>query len=126
MPMLTIFAVPKPFHGHIGVIQRNAIRSWTSLRPACEIILIGNEEGTAEIAMEFGVRHAPDVARNTFGTPLVSDLFKQAQQVSSRNLFCYVNSDIILMSDFMVAIQRITKQKSRFLLVAHRWNVDVK
>ena len=124
--MLTIFAVPKPFHGHIGVIQRNAIRSWTSLRPACEIILIGNEEGTAEIAMEFGVRHAPDVARNTFGTPLVSDLFKQAQQLSGRNLFCYVNSDIILMSDLMVAIQRIAEQKSRFLLVAHRWNVDVK
>ena len=51
--MLTIFAVPKPFRGHIGVIQRNAIRSWTLLRPACDIILMGNEEGIAEIAAEF-------------------------------------------------------------------------
>jgi hypothetical protein len=56
----------------------------------------------------------------------VSDLFKQAQQLSVNNLFCYVNSDIILMSDFMQAIQRVVDQKSRFLLVGHRWNFDVK
>src|SRR5215510_12506336 len=60
------------------------------------------------------------------GTPLVSDLFKQAQQLSVSNLFCYVNSDIIFMSDFMQAIQRVVDQKSRFLLVGHRWNLDVK
>jgi hypothetical protein len=56
----------------------------------------------------------------------VSDLFKQAQQSSARNIFCYVNSDIILMSDFMQAIQRVVDQKSRFLLVGQRWNLDVK
>src|SRR5712691_10486867 len=66
--MLTIFATPKPFRGHIAVIQRNAIRSWTLLRPACEIILMGNDGGTADIAAEFGVRYVPDVARNTLGT----------------------------------------------------------
>ena len=124
--MLTIFATPKAFRGHVAVIQRNAIRSWTLLRPACEIILMGNDEGTAEIAAEFSLRYVPDVARNTFGTPLVSDLFKQAQQLSVSNLFCYVNSDILLMSDFMQAIQRVVDQKSRFLLVGHRWNLDVK
>jgi hypothetical protein len=46
--------------------------------------------------------------------------------LSDNNLFCYVNSDIILMSDFMQAIQRVVDQKSRFLLVGHRWNFDVK
>src|SRR5215470_320731 len=61
--MLTIFATPKPFRDHIAVIQRNAIRSWTLLRPACEIILMGNDEGTADIAAEFGVRYVPEVAR---------------------------------------------------------------
>jgi hypothetical protein len=124
--MLTIFATPKPFRGHIAVIQRNAIRSWTLLRPACEIILMGKDDGTAEIAAEFGLQHVPDIARNTSGTPLVSDLFKQAQQLSVRDLFCYVNSDIILMSDFMQALQRVIDRKSRFLLVGHRWNLEVK
>jgi hypothetical protein len=123
--MLTIFAAPKGFRGHIGVIQRNAIRSWTLLRPACEIILLGNDDGVADIAAEYGLRHIPDIARTTFGTPLVSDLFKQAERSSDRAFFCYVNSDIILMSDFMQAMQRVVASSSRFLLVGHRWNVDV-
>jgi hypothetical protein len=124
--MLTIFATPKPFRGHSAVIQRNAIRSWTLLRPACEVILMGDEEGTADIAAEFGVRHVAEVARNIHGTPLVSDLFKQAQQLSVHKILCYVNSDIILMSDFMQAIQRVVDRKSRFLLAGQRWNLDVK
>ena len=123
--VLTIFAAPKPFRGKTALIQRNAIRSWMRLRPACEIILLGDEEGIAETAAEYGLRHIPDVARTHLGTPLIRDLFNQAQQASARNLFCYVNSDIVLMSDFMRAIQRTVGRKSRFLLVGHRWNVDV-
>ena len=123
--MLTIFAAPKPFRGHIAVIQRNAIRSWTLLQPPCQIILFGDEEGIAEVAAEFGLRHVPHVARTTFGTPLVSDVFTQAERASDHNLFCFLNSDIVLTSDFMRAIERVVEQKSRFLLVAHRWNLDV-
>src|SRR4029450_3238965 len=123
--MLTIFTAPKPFRGHIDVIQRNAIKSWTLLRPACEIILLGNEDGIPEIAAEYGVRHIPEVARTSLGTPLVSDLYAQAERSSDRNLFCYANADIVLMRDFMQAVQRVADQRKRFLLVGHRWNVDV-
>ena len=123
--MLTIFALPKPFQGHIGVIQRNAIRSWTLLRPACEIILIGDEEGTAEVAREFHVRHVPHIARNDYGTPLVNDLFDKGERLASHDTLCYVNSDIILMSDFMRAARQIVDRKRRFLMVGLRWNVDV-
>ena len=42
--MLTIFSTPKPFRGHIGVIQRNAIESWKRIHPDVEIILFGDEE----------------------------------------------------------------------------------
>ncbi len=120
---LTLFAVPKPFRGHIAVIQRNAIRSWTLLRPACEVLLFGSEEGTAEVAAEFGVRHVPDVARNDFGTPLVNDLFAQAQRLATHDLLCYVNADILLMSDFLAAVRRIPFR--RFLMVGRRWDVDL-
>ena len=51
--MLTLFSTPKPFRGHIAVIQTNAIRSWLELEPACEVILFGDEEGTAEVAAAF-------------------------------------------------------------------------
>jgi hypothetical protein len=121
--VLTLFTVPKPFRGHIAIIQRNAIRSWTLLRPACGIILFGDDEGTAEVAAEFGLRHVPDVARNEYGTPLVSDLFEQAQRLATHDLLCYVNADIILLSDFPAAMRRIPFR--RFLMVGQRWDVDL-
>ena len=121
--MLTLFSIPKPFHGHIAVIQRNAIRSWTLLKPACEILLFGDDEGTTEAAAEFGLRHIPDIARSEYGTPLVSDLFEQAQQLATHDLLCYVNADIILMSDLMAAVRRIPFR--RFLMAGRRWDVDL-
>ena len=121
--MLTIFAIPKPFHGHIAIIQRNAIQSWTKLRPVCEVILFGDDEGTAEVAAEFGVRHIPDVAQNEFGTPLLNSLFAVAPRSASHNLMAYVNADIILLSDFMAAVRRMPKHS--FLMVGHRWDLDI-
>jgi len=124
--MLTLFTVPKPFRDHIAVIQRNAIRSWTLLRPACEIILLGNDEGTAEAAGEFGLRHVPHVARNEYGTPLVNDLFEKAKHLANHELLCYVNADIILMSDFTRAVERVAHHKRQFLMVGQRWDVDLR
>lgn len=121
--MITLFATPKPFRGHIEVIQRNAIRSWMLLRPACEIILFGDEEGTSKVAAEFRVKHVSDVARNEYGTPLVSDLFEQTQRLTTHDLFCYVNADIILLNDFSIAMQRIPFR--RFLMVGQRWDLDL-
>lgn len=34
---ITFLVMPKPFQGHIGVIQRNASTSWTKLQPRPEI-----------------------------------------------------------------------------------------
>jgi hypothetical protein len=47
--MITLFSTPKPFVGHVGVIQRNAILSWQRLHPDVEIILVGEDAGTAEV-----------------------------------------------------------------------------
>src|SRR5438477_11746488 len=101
--MLTLFSIPKPFRGHIAVIQHNAIRSWTLLRPACEVILFGDDEGVASAAADLGVRHFPEVARNEYGTPLVSDVFAQAQRHAAHDTLCYINADIIVMNDLLDA-----------------------
>jgi len=122
--MLTLFAIPKPFRGHNGVIQTNAIRSWLCLRPPCEIMLFGNEEGTAEVATKFGLRHVPDIACNEYGTPLVSSLFSSAQQLARHDILGYVNADIILTSDFLPSISLVPHKS--FLLVGQRWDIDVK
>ena len=85
---ITIFATPKKFDGHIGVIQRNAITSWTHIQPKPEVILFGTEPGTAELAAELGLRHVSAVKCNEWGTPLVSDLFAQAEQLGSGSGVC--------------------------------------
>ena len=123
MTEFTIFTVPRIFRGHFNIIQRNAIQSWIRLLPKGEIILFGNDEGTAETAREFGLRHIPGIARNEFGTPLVNDIFEKAQKIASNDLLAYVNSDIILGSDFPKAIQKITLPQ--FLLVGQRWDLDI-
>jgi hypothetical protein len=121
--MLTLYTIPKPFGGHFGVIQRNAIRSWTLLRPRCEVILFGDETGTAEVAAEFGVRHVPTIARNAHGTPLVSDVFAQAERLARHDLVCYINTDIIVMNDLLEAVSRV--RRPRFLMLGQRWDLDI-
>lgn len=123
--MLTIFALPKPFQGQINVIQRNALRSWLMLRPPCQIILFGDENGTADAAREFGAIHAKEVAKNDFGTPLLNDLFKKAQRLAEHDIVCYVNSDIMLLNEFTLAVQRVRQHLKNFLVVGQCWNLDV-
>ncbi|UZE93498.1 MAG: hypothetical protein IB617_01545 [Candidatus Nealsonbacteria bacterium] len=123
--MLTIFAIPKPFEKEFNIIQRNAIKSWILLEPRPEIILFGDEKGTADIAKEFNVKHFPKIARNEFGTPIVSDIFKKAQKIARNNILVYVNADIILMKDFIRAVEKI-KDEEKFLMVGQRWDVDIK
>ena len=118
--------MPKPFRGHIGVIQRNAITSWTKLSPRPRIFLFGEEEGTAEIAAELGLTHLRDIQRNEFGTPLLGDLIKRAREVTDTPLLCYSNSDIILLQPFLSATGAIAEKFPQFLGVTHRWEADIK
>jgi len=120
---ITVFSIPKPFEGHNKVIQLNAIRSWLRLRPNCEIMLFGNDKGTTEVAAELGVTYVPDVELNEYGTPLVSSMFSNAQKIARYDTLCYVNADIILLSDFQPAINQV--QKPRFLVAGQRWDIDI-
>ena len=122
--MITLFSTLKPFRGHIEIIQRNAIRSWLCLDPVCEIILLGDDYGTAEVAAELGVQHIPDVVRNEYGTPLLNALFQSAERFGKYPLLCYVNADIMLMNDFIAAV-RCVHTMSPFLMVGQRWDVEL-
>jgi len=123
--MLTIFSTPKPFRGHIGITQRNAIRSWTLLHPDAEVILFGDEEGTADAVRELKIRHEPYVKRNEYGTKYLGSIFDRAQQLARYDLLCYVNCDIILMSDFCEALESVRSSCSSFLMAGQRWDADI-
>jgi hypothetical protein len=125
MPFLTLFSAPKPFtNPHIALIQRNAIKSWTLLSDV-EIILLGEEEGLAEAAQEFGVKHISHVTRNTSGTPLISSMFQLARENSASDLLCIINADMILMPDFIEAARRSRFQRDTFVLLSQRWDYDI-
>lgn len=123
--MITLFACPKAFTGHIEVIQRNAIRSWTLLAPRPEIILLGEEPGVATACQEFGLVHAPALAVNEFGTPLVSSVFATGQAMAHWPVVGYVNCDIILLSDFLPAVGAVAGRMAQFLMVGQRCDVDI-
>jgi len=108
------------------MIQRNALRSWSMLRPRCQILLFGDEIGTADIAREFDVIYAKEVVKNDFGTPLLNDLFNKAQQLAEHETMCYVNSDIILLNKFSTAVHRVRQSFKNFLAVGQCWNLDLK
>jgi hypothetical protein len=124
--VITILATPKPFRGHIATIQRNAITSWTRLQPRPEIILFGHEEGASECAREFGLVHIPEVARNQYGTPLLADIFANAERHASHDLFAYVNADIILRAEFIGGVEKVRQAFPKFLAVGRRTNLEIR
>ncbi|MDQ6671600.1 MAG: hypothetical protein M3069_12785 [Chloroflexota bacterium] len=119
---VSVFTIPKPFSGLAALQQRNAIGSWTRLGSDVEVILCADERGVADTALEFGARHVPDIPRNDHGTPLVSAAFAAASANSTAQLLCYVNADIVLMSDFVQALKRVNL--ARFLAAGRRCDLD--
>jgi hypothetical protein len=123
--MLTIFSTPKPFRGHIGIIQRNAIESWKRIDPTVEIILFGDDDGAADTARDLDIRHVPHVERNEHGTKYLTSIFDQAQKTAQHQVLCYVNCDIVLMSDFRQALVQVCARYPQFLMVGRRWDTDI-
>jgi hypothetical protein len=123
--LLTLFTTPKPFRGHIGIIQRNALWSWKLLAPDVEVILFGDEDGAAGAARDISVRHEAQIERNALGTPYVSSLFDRAQELARHDLLCYVNCDILLLSDFLESLRRVSQLNGAFLMSGRRWDTDV-
>jgi hypothetical protein len=124
LPLISIFAMPKAFRGHFGIIQRNAITSWTLLKPKVQVFLFGDDQGTAEIARELGLRHIPDVARCKTGAPRIDDIFAKAEEAVPDGLLCYVNADIMLMDDFRRAAEHAATM-SPMLMIGRRWDTDI-
>ena len=126
MTFLTVFTAPKPFtNPHISMIQRNAIRSWTQLGADVEILMMGNEEGMAEFANEYQVKHFPDVECSQEGTPYISSMFELARSESDSSYLAILNADIILMPDFVESAKQVANQVKDFLFLGRRWDLDV-
>ncbi len=118
--MITLFTCPKAFTDkHNATIQRNAISSWRHFGKGVEVILLGDDTDVDKVANEYGLIHIPLIERNSFGTPLLSDIFQKAQAKASHPMVCYINSDIILGETFFKSV-KILNQERKFLAVGRR------
>jgi hypothetical protein len=124
--MISLFSVPKPFKDSYEIIQGNAIKSWLLLNPVPEIILCGDEFGTSEICRKYNLIQIADIKKNSYGTPLLNDVFEKVIKLARYEIICYINTDIIILPDFSKSlINLLSVQKSAFLLTGNRWNLDV-
>jgi hypothetical protein len=121
--MISLFTIPRSFAGSTGVRQRNAIGTWLRAIPDVEVLLLGDDPGVADVATELGVRHIPAVRRNEFGTPFLDSAFALAEERARHDLLGYINTDILLISDFVEALQRVPYERS--LVVGRRTDLDV-
>jgi hypothetical protein len=115
--VLTILTIPKPFVGHIGDIQRNAIESWLGLRHDVQIVLIGDEPGIADVAHEMGVQHVGGIETSKRGTPRLDSAFAAAATAARFPLWSLINADIVLLDDFLQAVDRVAKAFGQFVMV---------
>lgn len=118
--MITIFTIPKAFEGEFSFIQRKAIDSWFGLDPSPQVILVGNDKGTAEFAKLCGSKHIPEVKTEN-GVPLFDDALKLVREQAKNDIIAYVGADIILdrhFSDFTRAVEHVKMKE--FLMLGQR------
>ncbi len=121
--MISFFTTTKPFKGKFRIIQRNAIKSWKILHPNVEVILFDDTKEGEKIAEEIGLILIKEMKKNKYGTPLLNYLFEKAQEIAKNRIMCYINADIILLKDFLDAVNMV-KNNEKFLLVGKRYDLD--
>lgn len=124
--MLTIFTSPRPFtEQRFAKIQLNGVKSWLQLEPKPRVILFGDERREPGIEMlgGLGCEIVGKVKRNRWGTPLFGDLLIKAQNMAQTNIIAWINADMIMLKDFMEAIEYVSVRLEQFLLIGAKWRL---
>lgn len=120
--------VPKKFEGHIGIIQRNAINSWKRVGGNNRIALLTDDEATRPVADELDVECHCCLGTNIHGTPLLSSVLELCGRLAAKDEpVCLINTDIILLSDFMKGFHCLEPRLKHtdFMLTSERTDIDV-
>ncbi len=123
--MITLFTTAKPFTGRAVVSQCNTLACWRALLPEGEVLLVGEEQGSAEAARELGVRLIPEVERSEAGTPLLGSVFSVAEKHALHPLLCYANADILFNHSLAQAVRAVSARRRPFLLTGRRRDIDL-
>src|SRR4051812_25776980 len=124
--MMTIFAAVRPFRGQVADLQRNAIRSWLAIRPACEVVLIEDEEGTTVRAVAgLDVKIVSGVRRSGLGVPLFDSFLEAGAENAAGDVLLCTTADVLLAPHSATVVASIHRamQGREYFLVAGRYNL---
>ncbi len=125
-PLLSLFALPKPFSGEARLIQENALSSWKQLGPDIQIMLAGDDDGVEQAAFRHGVDYLGPLRCNERGTPYLDHLFELAHQHADGELLLYANADILFFPNLLTTARQLLAQSvQEFLAIGRRWDLDV-
>lgn len=124
-PPLTIFSSTRAFEGEFERIQINALTSWISLDPRPEVIVLGDEAGTEKACSALGIRWVRQIEVTGTGAPMLDSVFREVQRIANGQLLAYINPDVIVLQEFVDAIEEIHSRLRRFVLIAAPWNARV-
>jgi hypothetical protein len=118
----------KPFNIHYTIQQRNSLESWKRLVCNPTIIIVGNDEGVADICKEYDIIHEPDVKLGPSGVPQFNDIFEKGWKYATEYDICiYINGDIILRNDLCHTLNAFVQKypdyyNKTYLLTARRYD----
>lgn len=98
------------------------------MEPRPNILLFGDEEGTSNIAKDFGAVHFPFIERSEEFSPMpfVNKLFDKATTLSNSSILMYTNADILFAKEELnKLLLSAKKQFENFLVVARRMDIEV-
>lgn len=121
---IIILAAPKKFISQTKILQNNAIDSWIKLVGKENVCLFGDGETKENSIRKEIFYEKPETNEN--GLPLINSIFKIAREKFTADYFLYLNSDIILLSDFIDTAKLLKDRfKSGFFLIGRRTNLDI-
>lgn len=125
-PLISLFALPKPFTGEARLIQENALSSWKQLGGQVQVMLAGDDEGVEQAAFKYGMDYLGPLRRNERGTPYLDHLFELAHQHARGDLLMYTNADILLFPNLLTTARQLLGQSvHEFLAIGRRWDLDI-
>jgi hypothetical protein len=95
------------------------------LNPRPDIILFGADEGVDRVAKQYDVRHSPKIDKNELGDLSMRSIFREIDKHSSTDWICYIDTDAILLDDFVPNFNYLVSQFPEFVSCAGRWDANI-
>lgn len=121
-PNITIFTAPNEFLGSIGAKQRLAIRSWLALSPQVTVVLFCQHTCIAD-SLGSRISVESDIDFTFLGTPFFHSMVARAQAWES-DISVLIDPDIVLLPDFIAAVNAAYKLEHDWLLTVTSPNVS--